>query len=326
MRLGWVVLVGGGAVLGSAAGAPPAVTEYTKMCNASASVAVGDGLFVVADDEDKGPTPLRLYRLGQGGEPLSETPIPDEILDLNPAEDAEVDIEGATPVQDRVYWIGSHSASKKAKERPNRHRLFATRLLVEGEHLTIEPVGKPYKHLIRDLIADKRYSSFQLKDAAKKEPKADRALSIEGLASTPDGELLIGFRNPITDGKALVAPLKNPREVVAGQPAKFGKPIKLDLGGRGIRSMERRGKDYFIVAGRHDEGHDFKLYRWSGDRDKPPQVIPGISLDGLNPEALFFDAVGAYILSDDGKQPLDGKKCEELPQTQRRFRGVRINP
>ena len=329
MRRGWswlVALAGGGAVLGSASVAPPDATEYTRMCNASAAVAVGDGLFVVADDEDNGPTPLRLYRVGQGGGPLSEAPIPDDILDLDPGKDSEVDIEGAARVGDRVYWIGSHSASKNAKERPNRRRLFATQLRVEGERLTIERVGKPYKHLIRDLDADDRYASFHLKVAAKKEPKAEGALSIEGLASTPDGELLIGFRNPITEGKALVARLKNPREVVAGQSAEFGTPITLDLGHLGIRSMERRGDDYVIVAGRHDEGRDFKLYRWSGDPDKAPQVIPGIDLHGLNPEALFFDAVGTYLLSDDGKRPIGGPNCEDLPRPQRRFRGVRLGP
>jgi hypothetical protein len=190
--------------------------------------------------------------------------------------------------------------------------------------LAIERVGEPYKHLIRDLDADDRYAPFHLKAAAKKPPKADGALSIEGLAATPDGELLIGFRNPITGGKALVARMKNPHEVVAGKPARFGKPIELDLGGLGIRSMERRGDDYVIVAGRHDAGHDFKLYRWSGNPDMVPQVIPGIDLDGLNPEALFFDVAGAYLLSDDGRQPIDGANCEDLPRPRRRFRGVRL--
>jgi hypothetical protein len=299
------------------------VTEHAKMCNASAAVAVDGDLFVVADDED---STLRLYRVEQGGAPLSETPIPDDILDLDPDEDPEVDIEGAAQVGDRVYWIGSHSASKKGKERPNRRRLFATRLHVEREQLTIEPVGLPYKHLIRDLDADNRYASLHLKDAAKKQPKVEGALSIEGLASTPDDELLIGFRNPIIEGKALVARLKNPHEVVAGRPAEFGKPIKLDLGHLGIRSMERRGEDYTIVAGRHDGGQDFKLYRWAGGPEQTPQVIPGIDLADLNPEALFFDAIGAYLLSDDGKQLIQGTNCEDLPRPQRRFRGVRLSP
>lgn len=327
MRRGWMVLIAaGGAVLGSAAAAQTGVTEYTKMCNASAAVAVGGGLFVVADDEDKAPTPLRLYRIGQRGEPLSETPIPEKILELDPDEDSEVDIEGAARIGDVVYWIGSHSASGEGKERHNRRRLFATRLRVEGERLTIERVGKPYKHLIRDLDASGEYASFHLKDAAKREPKSDGALSIEGLASTSDGDLLIGFRNPVPGGKALVARLKKPQRVVKGRPARFGKPIELDLGGLGIRSIERRNDHYVIVAGRHDGEHNFKLFRWSGDARDAPKVIPGIDLEGLNPEALFFDGDAAYILSDDGKQPINGTRCEDLPGTERRFRGLRLSP
>ena len=69
-----------------------------------------------------------------------------------------------------------------------------------------------------------------------------------------------------------------------------------------------------------------KLYRWSGDPDKAPQVIPGINLDNLNPEALFFDAIDTYILSDDGKEPIDAQSCEDLPRPQRRFREVRLSP
>jgi hypothetical protein len=113
--------------------------------------------------------------------------------------------------------------------------------------------------------------------------------------------------------------------VVAGRSAEFGNPIKLDLGRLGIRSMERWGEDYIIVAGRYDGDHDFKLYRWAGDPDQNPQLIPGIDLAGLNPEALFFDAIGAYLLSDDGKQPIEGTDCEDLPRSQQRFRGVRLS-
>jgi hypothetical protein len=328
MRREWallVVLVSSEAVLRSAA-ATPAVTEYIEMCNASAAVAIGDGLFVVADDEDKDPTPLRLYRVGQEGQPLAKQPIPDNILDLDPdPEDPEVDIEGAAQVGDRVYWIGSHSASKNGEKRANRRRLFATELRVDGERLTIKRVGKPYKDLIHDLGDDADYAPFHLKDAAKTEPKAEGALSIEGLAATPDGELLIGFRNPIIQGKALVVRLKNPGKVMEGKPAKFGTPILLELGGLGIRSLERWGEDYVIVAGRHDAGRDFKLYRWSGDPDQGPQVIPGTDLGDLNPEVLFFDASGAYILSDDGKQRVNGQDCEKLPRAQRRFRGARLS-
>lgn len=318
----FVALAGAGTLFGSAQLEPSGITTYKTMCNASAAVAIGDGLFVVADDEDKDPTLLRLYRTGQGGEPLDEHRIHPEILDLEKHEDKEVDIEAAAQVGDLVYWIGSHSATKHGDKAPNRRRLFATRLTVHGEKLKVEQVGKPYMKLIHDLDSDSDYKPFHLHEAGKKRPKDPGALSIEGLASTPDGKLLIGFRNPVVDGKALVSRLKNPGEVIAGQPAKFGKPILLDLGGLGIRSMERRGNEYIIVAGPYGEVGDFTLYRWSGVPTDPPKTIRGIKFGSLHPEALFFDAEGAYILSDDGKQPFDGKNCE----MQRRFRGFRVGP
>ena len=33
----------------------------------------------------------------------------------------EADIEGATRVQDRVYWITSHGANNDGEVRPSRH-------------------------------------------------------------------------------------------------------------------------------------------------------------------------------------------------------------
>ena len=47
-------------------------------------------------------------------------------------------------------------------------------------------------------------------------------MNIEGLCPTPEGELLIGFRNPIPGERALIVPLKNPGELIEGKPARFG--------------------------------------------------------------------------------------------------------
>jgi hypothetical protein len=113
--------------------------------------------------------------------------------------------------------------------------------------------------------------------------------------------------------------------VLTGQAARFGPPLLLDLGALGIRSMERREDSYYIIAGRHGGGGVARLYRWSGNPAQLPESIPGIDFKGLNPEALFFDSAGAYILSDDGKLLIGGVNCEELPQAQRRFRGVRLD-
>jgi hypothetical protein len=63
--------------------------------------------------------------------------------------------------------------------------------------------------------------------------------------------------------------LKNPAEVIdkAAAPV-FGDPVALDLGGRGIRSIEFVESRYVIVAGPFDNGKrsgkGFALYTWSG--------------------------------------------------------------
>ena len=78
--------------------------------------------------------------------------------------------------------------------------------------------------------------------------------------------MLIAFRNPTPDGKALLIPLKNPKQVVDGKVAKLGKPISLSLGGLGIRSIEyveAKGK-YLIVAGPHGDEGDFQLFNGQG--------------------------------------------------------------
>jgi hypothetical protein len=228
------------------------------MCDASAGVTFGGdpNLFFVANDEDQGEVILRLYSLvphPNGSGPLMVSHISAEFLELE-KKHREVDVEGAARIGDLIYWIGSHSASKDGKERPNRRRLFAT-LEDPGAGGLLRPVETPYKTLIDDLEEDDRYKPLHLAKAGKKAPKKTNALSIEGLAATPDGGLLIGFRNPIPDGKALLVPLKNPGEVIRGKPARFGDPIFLDLGGLGIRSIERAADGlYLIVAGRHDEG------------------------------------------------------------------------
>src|ERR1043165_7727785 len=113
-------------------------------------------------------------------------------------------------------------------------------------------VGKPYERLLDDLLRDPKLGPFNLAAASQREPKARGALNIEGLSATPDGHLLIGFRNPIPGGKALLLPMLTPDAVIHGQAAKFGEPILLDLQGLGIRDMAFWAGQYAIIAGSYD--------------------------------------------------------------------------
>jgi hypothetical protein len=294
-------------------------------CDASAAVAVGPQTFIVASDEDN---VLRVYG------PTDSQPQPGA-YDLSAflglaAGGPEADIEGATRVGDLIYWITSHGADKNGRPRPSGRRLLATRLAVVNGRVTLTPVGTPYEKLVQDFIADPELQSYGLKAAAKRPPKNPNALNIEGLAATPAGGLLIGFRNPIPHGKALVVPIENPKDVVMGKAsAKLGPPILLPLAGLGIRSIEysaARG-EYLIVAGPDGVQGPFRLYRWTGAPTDAPGEVTGVSFTGLQPEALIVypdDKNGIEILSDDGTRELLGVECKNLPVDQQVFRSVRV--
>lgn len=189
-------------------------TLYTGSADASGAVAITSNLFVVADDEDNS---LRLYHSDRGGPPVKEFDC-NAFLEVQ-GKSLEADLEAGARIGDRAYWIGSHGRNKNGRERLNRCRFFATDISVTGGEVTLTPVGKPCKDLLDDLIRDPRFESFHFAAASQLTPKAADALNIEGLSATPEGHLLIGFRNPIPQGRALLIPLLNPNEVIEGKAA-----------------------------------------------------------------------------------------------------------
>jgi len=319
-------------------------------CNASTGLSMGQGLFVVGDNGEKPPLTLRLYRSGQAGPPVGEGTIAARAL--APVNDGhpELDLEASTRIGPLAYWLGSHGAAagngkagkgegSSGEPRPNRQRLFATTLgLRAGSDgktisLTMEPVGRPYTTLIEDLAADPRYGRFKLEAAARLPAKVKGGLNIEGLAATPSGTLLIGFRNPLSEGKALLVPLTNPNAVMSGEKAVFGDPVLLDLGGLGVRSLERVNGNLLIVAGPAEaskgKSSPSALYRWSGQFESPAVRLRGfetVSGGAFNPEALLVDGDSLVVLSDDGNLERDGQACQDQPQAKQGFRELRITP
>lgn len=305
----------------------PKINEYFGMCDASAAVAIGPKMFVVANDEDN---MLRVYRSDQAGQPVFTF---DLTSFLKPEPDqAETDIEGATRMGDRVYWITSHGNKKDGKLDPNRRRLFATDVKVTGDQVTFTPVGTPYKGLLTDLAEAPALKDLKLGEAAAppKSPEEQGGLNIEGLCVTPKGALLIAIRNPIPGGKALLVPLENPEEVVQGKVARLGAPILLALGGLGIRSMEYSDAmaTFLIIAGPYGEEEDFRLYQWSGVLSEEPKLAQNINVQDLHPEALIVypGEKAVQILSDDGVKTVGEKKCKKATPEKRSFRSVWITP
>ncbi len=119
--------------------------------------------------------------------------------------------------------------------------------------------------------------------------------------------------------------LLNPAELMAGQPARFGDAIQLDLGGRGIRDIAWTGREYFLIAGSPGYGGKSRLYRWKGPGHAPRELKVSL-LKELNPEGIVVfgtpEKPRLLILSDDGNH--------ELNQTQniskRTFRMLWVRP
>lgn len=295
---------------------------FTGICDASAAAAVNSDLFVVANDEDN---LLRLYRLSQPGAPV-------HVYEVGPParkkkKQPEMDIEGAARIGSRVYWISSHGQNADGEFASNRHRLFALDISDGADGVRVRPVGTAYTNLVADMAREPRLARFRLEHAALKKPKTRGGLNIEALTDTPEGALLIGFRNPIPENRALLVPLLNPDEVLTGKSAQFGDPILLDLGGLGLRGMGSTRSGYYLIAGPALGGADSRLFFWRGG-EAVPERLSNVSFAGLNPEGICFhdsdDRNDFLLLCDDGTRSLHGEDCKDLPTSERQFRAVRI--
>ena len=307
------------ATVAGAAVAPLKTDQFIGCCDASASVTLTEDLFVIANDEDN---VLRIYSREQTGHPVSTV---DLTAFLNPGKKSpEVDIEGAARIGDHIYWISSHGRNAKGKERLSRHRFFATSVSVTNGEVKLKPAGNFYARLLEDLANDPRYRAFKLPAASQHAPKVQGALNIEGLAATPEGHLIVGFRNPVPGGKALLVRLLNPQDLIAGGKPKFGDPVLLDLGGLGIRAIEFWRDRYLIIGGAIDGGAVSRLFEWSG-RDDRIRIVQAPDLRSVNPEALsVYEDDGVehlLVVSDDGTLRIRGEECKRLKDANlRRFR------
>jgi hypothetical protein len=322
IRIAWLFL--GLSLVPARAATLGEALRFAGACDASAVVALDGDHFAVASDEDNR---LRVYRLSQPGRAVAVHDLNRFLFGRNKA--AEADIEGAARLGERVFWISSHGRNKDGQAAPNRHRLFATELVVTIGAVEVRDVGRPCTNLLTRLAVDPRYARFGLATAAQRAPKRADALNIEALAATPGGGLLIGFRNPVPGGRALLATLLNPNETVTGADPKFGDPLLLDLGGLGLRDMCLAEGRYYLLAGATDDGAVSQLYEWTGAAEVLPRRAT-VDFRGLNPEGIcFFTGPGeprGLVLSDDGGRRVDDEECKALPEARREFRAWRLTP
>jgi hypothetical protein len=217
-----------------------------------------------------------------------------------------IDKEGITFDGRWFYVVGSQSILKE--EEPNSLVRFT--FDPETQRVSnVQSAGGLYRFLTGEVDELKAYAGMK----GKRE-----AFNIEGLAWDPVQErLLIGFRDPLISGAALVVALrlKDPNAPLSLENLTFAEPYayRLALGGYAIRSIEYDGSLnlFQIIAGSPEaikSKTEFKLWEWDGqqylaekialDPRMKPEGVTRISRDGHNFLFIVCDLSGYFRLDE----------------------------
>ena len=274
----------------------------TGLYEPSAIQQLADGRFLVVEDEKQHP--FSLVTIDAAGSVSSAPLLPpvqadDAVWKLDDLEALALDRAGY------VYALTSHSREDDGDEKKSRDKLV--RFRIEGERMA-EPI------LARGLKPALAAAHPVLAAAAEmRDVKAQGGLNIEGLEISADGrQLLIGFRSPLLDNRAIIAGVENPTAIFAdGEPPRIAPVlIMLDLGGNGIRGLSYISAlgGYLVVSGpvAREQVH-FQLWFWSGAHDAPARRVsvaglPGFEhAEGVSP-AVVDGRQRIIIVSDDGSR------------------------
>ncbi len=269
----------------------------TGIYEPSAIQQLPDGRFLVVEDEKA--SPFSLVTIRPDGSTRSAPLAADDLPKLDDLEGIAADTAGF------IYAVTSHSRNNAGEEKKSREKLV--RFRIEGERIASPVVAKGLKaaltaaHPVLAAAAEVR------------EVKAEGGLNIEALEVTPDGQrLLIGFRSPLLEQRAIIASLENPSAVfeTGTVPRISPRLIALDLGGHGLRGMSWIPAlgGYLVISGPvAKEQVQFQLWFWSGKPDDRPRRVnvPGLPgfehAEGVSP-ATIDGRQRIVIVSDDGSR------------------------
>lgn len=281
----------------------PAFQLLTGIFEPSAIQQLQDGRFLVVEDEKSHP--LSLVTIGADGS-VDSTALSAGLLQMFSSFWKLDDLEGlALDRAGFVYGITSHSRDDDGDEKQSREKLV--RFRVEGNRVVDPKVFDGLKQALT-----KRHSVLAAA-ARVRDVKASGGLNIEALEISPDQKrLLIGFRSPLRDGRALIASVENPAAMFeSGEAARIAPLLEeLNLGGHGIRGMSYVPAvgAYLLIGGPASREEDsFDLWRWSGEPGASARrvTVPGLrgfeKAEGVSP-AIVGGMERIIIVSDDGNR------------------------
>jgi hypothetical protein len=281
----------------------PIYYPLTGLYQASAIQQLADGRFLVVEDEKQ--RPFSLVAINADGSASSKALRPgffeggDSFWKLDDLEGMAADRSG------NIYAITSQSRDGEGEQKKPREKLL--RFRIEGERVLDESVVTGLKPA---LLAK---HSVLAHAAEIREVKTEGGLNIEALEISPDQQcLLIGFRSPLLEGRAIIACVDNVAEMFdADQPPRISDTLlTLDLGGNGIRGMAYFAclDGYLLIAGPVGrEPLQFQLWFWSGQPGAPARSVSVRGLaglaraEGITP-ALIDGRQRIVIVNDDGSK------------------------
>lgn len=216
------------------------------------------------------------------------------------------DMEGLATLDDhRFFAITSLSLTKKGKRRPEREQLMVMSL---GPAIKIEKSFSP-REMILDFLESELGDEIDRKTLRKGTPD-EGGLNVEGLGFAT-GRLYLGLRSPLTiKGEAIIIEMDLPEESL--RPLKVH---RVDLNGKGIRSLDTNGRGLLILAGPStDVGNGFDLHSLDLRTKKiSPLFVPGIEAL-IRPEGVILESPESYLFVQDFENGEEDDVVVRLPK------------
>jgi hypothetical protein len=277
--------------------------SLTGLYEPSAIQQLPDGRFLIVEDEKH--QPFSLVTIHTDGS-VSGTPLRPRLFDTCDSFWKLDDLEGI--VIDRVgniYATTSHSRDSDGDVKKSRDKLV--RFRIDGDRVIAPKVVQELKPALLSAHPVLAEASSVL------DVKAEGGLNIEALEISPDLQhLLIGFRSPLLDNRAIIASVENPAAMFDGGEPPCISPtlITLDLGGNGIRGMSYIPfmDGHLICSGPVGRKKaQFQVWFWSGHPGEPAHLVsvPGLQgfehAEGISP-AIIDGRQKIIVVSDDGSR------------------------
>ncbi|WP_127470006.1 DUF3616 domain-containing protein [Thiomicrorhabdus aquaedulcis] len=231
--------------------------------NISGVVVSGDFIALATDEGSS----IELYRKRNGvWHAYKVVPLSDSV--------DELDLEGLAWQAPYLYATGSYGLKRKKlkddlNQKDNLKRLQPIELETSRQQL--------FRIELDNDFNPKEIQTLSLADIVKDDPilkpfsglpSKENGVDIEGLAVSPQGELILGLRGPLLRGN--LVPLLRVTLAKKSFKVKEVTPLYLELQGRGIRGLSETPNGYLVLAGATgDQPLPYQVYHWSGENGLP---------------------------------------------------------